>query len=70
VYNAINKVVTNVCMVRNERSKGFCKNLKVITVNVVAVWRLFVVMDVRGNKVVSGTLIVKFYSFAGSTEQV
>jgi hypothetical protein len=57
-------------MVRNEKSKGVCKNLKVISVNVAAIWRLFAVIDIRGNKVVSGTFIVKFYSFVGSTEQV
>ena len=37
--------------------------------NVVAVLRLFAVMDIRGNKVVSGTFIVKFYSFSGASEQ-
>jgi hypothetical protein len=70
VYNAINKVVANLRMVRNEKSMGVCKNVKVITVNVVAVWRLFAVMDVRGNKVVSGTFIVILYSFAGSAKHI
>jgi hypothetical protein len=66
VYSAINKVGAE----RRERSKEICANLKVIAVNVVAVLRLFAVMDIRGNKVVSDTFIVKFYSFAGASEQI
>jgi hypothetical protein len=70
VYNAINKVGADLCMDRKEKSKEVCENLEVVTVNVVAVLRLFVVMDIRGNKVVSGTLIVKLYSFVGASEQI
>jgi len=68
VYNAINKVGADLCMDRKSRRKEICKNLKVIAVNVVAVLRLLAVMDIRGTKVVSGTFIVKLYSFAGSSE--
>ena len=68
MFNAINKVGADLCINQKERSKEVCKNSKVIAVNVVAVLRLFAVMDIRGNKVVSGTLIVKFCSFVGSSE--
>jgi hypothetical protein len=70
VYIAINKVGADLCMDRKERSKEVCENWEVITVNVVALLRLFAVMDIRGNKVVSGTFIVKLYSFAGASEQI
>jgi len=49
VYNAINKVGADLCMNRKERSKKVCKNSKVFAVNVVAVLRLFAVMDIRRN---------------------
>ena len=67
-YNAISKEGAELCMDRKERSKEVRKNLEVIAVNVVAVLRLFAVMDIRGNKVVWSRLIVKFYSFVGSSE--
>jgi hypothetical protein len=70
VYNATNEVVADRCMDRKERSKEVCKSVKVITVNVIAILRLFAVMDIAGNKAVSGTFTVKFYSFAGASEQI
>jgi len=70
VYNAINKVAADLCVDRTERSEEVCKNLEVITVNVVAVLRLFAAMDTRGNKVCSGTFILKFCSLAGTSEHI
>jgi CCR4-NOT transcriptional regulation complex NOT5 subunit len=48
----------------------FISNCKITLHISDAVLRLFAVMDIRGNKLVSGTFIVKFYSFAGASEQI
>ena len=56
--NAINSVAADLYIDRKGRSKEVCGNCKVIAVNVLAVLRLCAVMDILGNKVVSGTFLL------------